>query len=965
VGAQALAGALVVCGGSGSESGLTMDQVHGSTYGLGYIWGGNNYGISPATDFGMPTMPDSTWCYAALVIRPTSAEIYMCDSNNYGNWVGITNTFNVNHAAQAFSAPTLIGGESGVQARAFNGSADEVAIWGRALSQGELFTQYATGIGGVPPKLFNDLNGPTAPVAVGDPFSMTLDVGGSATLTYTWRKGGTPIAATTINTFTIASAALTDSGSYDCVVTNTSGTLTSGPLSVSVVNPTLPSITSSSGMYNRTLYPTGTLAMAVSATGGGLKYLWFKGNVAIPGATTSAYTVAHVTSANAGSYGVQVTNSVGLATNGPAVISVAAVGGGSYEALIVAANPEAWWRLGETNGLVMYDAMGRHDGVYTNTTAAGYPTLGAAGALSADSDTSVSFTANGGAGLAPFSPALNPQIFSMEAWLNTTVLNTTFIPFGSFDPVGQAGVYGVAIGGWWYGGFGSPGVTYFGNNGNVNTGGQIQSGIWSHLVVMYDGTRIISGTHYPGVVYVNGATDGFVWGGPSAGVNATAPFIIGGRWSAAAGPIDGMYNGLVDEVAFYGRSLTSTEVVSHFNGRFGSTTAPYFIGEFLPQTVTVGKSLSYSAAVYGSVPITVGWRKNGVPIAGATTTTLNLTNVQVSDSGTYSLWATNTPGTASKSVSVTVIPLVAYANATNNLVLHLRFDGNTSDTSGRGNNGTAGGNPNPPGYVTGIIGPQAIELISVTNGAPSPYALISTNWVDLGAPADLMFGASTSFSIAHWIKTPTNANVGDTPFIGTATNSNNNQGWDLSPTYYGGGWQWCIRDAAGNQANPSGGVINDGSWHHFAMCVDRVAQTAYTYLDGVLVDQMNVATVGNIDNPTESIVLGQDPTHNYTEAADFMMDDLGVWRRALSALEVAKIWSAGVTAGRSFDTVAPPVTLTVTHSGANLVLTWSAGTLLQSDSLGAGAVWTQVTGATSPYTFAPTASKKFFRVFVQ
>jgi hypothetical protein len=93
---------------------------------------------------------------------------------------------------------------------------------------------------------------------------------------------------------------------------------------------------------------------------------------------------------------------------------------------------------------------------------------------------------------------------------------------------------------------------------------------------------------------------------------------------------------------------------------------------------------------------------------------------------------------------------------------------------------------------------------------------------------------------------------------------------------------------------------------------------------------------------------------------------MGVWTRALTPLEVAKIESAGRTAGRSFDTVAPPVTITVTRSGASVTLSWATGTLLQSDTLGTGAVWTQVSGAVAPsYTFVPTGSMKFYRVLVQ
>jgi hypothetical protein len=61
-------------------------------------------------------------------------------------------------------------------------------------------------------------------------------------------------------------------------------------------------------------------------------------------------------------------------------VTVVTPAAGSYAALIVADNPESWWKLNEASGTRMFDSMGRHDGVYTNIS--GNPvTFGAPGAL--------------------------------------------------------------------------------------------------------------------------------------------------------------------------------------------------------------------------------------------------------------------------------------------------------------------------------------------------------------------------------------------------------------------------------------------------------------------------------------------------------------------------------------------------------------------------------------------------------
>jgi hypothetical protein len=948
---QPLGAGIVDCG---TEGGLTIDQQFGG-YGLGYIWGGNNYGWSPSSDSGLPSLPDSTWSFAALVIRPTAAELYICDANNFANWASVTNSAGVSHAPQAFEVATLVGSVAGFTNRNFNGAVDEVAIFNRSLSAGELYTEYSAAIGGVAPKIFTDIQGPSLPVAVGDPIVLTIDAGGTPPLSYAWRKNGGGVGTTSSGTFTIASAALSDAGTYDVVISGVGSPATSAQVVVSTVNPTAPAITGSSGFFSRTLYPTGSLSLAVTATGGGLKYRWYKNATnAIPNATNSSYTVARVTTADAGSYSVSVTNSLGVTSNGPVAITITNPAAGSYEAFIVASGPEAWWRLDETSGTNIFDGMGRHDGYYTNQNGNSPPVMfGAGGVIASDPDTAVTFSPTyGGFAVIPASSALNPARFTVEAWVKTTNLGGNIAPASS--SYGANGWWMQNIGGWWYG---DCSAGYFGNNGNVNTAAQIASGQWSLIAIEYDGTRVINSTHYPNVLYVNGQTDGFVWGGTDP--NTAGPFIIGGRGVSATTVADRLMDGQVDEVAVYQRLLPQSEVLAHFNGRFGSTTPPFFVGTFLPQTVTAGKTVSYSTTVYGSTPISVQWYKGNTKITGATNTSITLSNLAVTDTSAYTIWATNGAGTASQSVNVTVLAPVSYANVTNGLVLHMKFEGDTSDSSGRGNNGTATGGP---GFVAGRIG-QAIQLTSLTNGSGT---FGSASYVLLGRPADLLFSPSTSFSVSMWIKQVAGDTPGDVPWIGNEVGSANNPGWVLCSSYHAGGWQWDLNDGSLNidMTGPDNSV-NDGNWHHFVLTVDRGNSLAKSYFDGVLSVQSSISGLGTVDNGT-NIVMGQDPTFTYPESGTNNIDDLGIWTRALSATEVAKMESAGRLAGRSFDQPGPPVTLTVTKSGANVTITYAAGTLLQSDSLSPGAVWIPVSGASPPsYTAAASASTRFYKVQVQ
>lgn len=976
-GLQNLGTGLIVCHSGTSWGGLITDP-SGPSLGLGYVWNGNNYGWSPSGDpWFFPTLPDGDWAYVALVIQPTEADIYLCDRTNYANFKSITNTFNVKHMNEAFDGVTLFGKDSGFANRNFNGTIDEVAIFNRALGAGEVYTEYASAVGAVPPKIFADLQAPST-VFAGDPLVLTVDAGGTPPLSFTWHKGGTTVATTTNGVFSVASASLLDSGTYDVTISNGSGSAPSQQVTVVVSPPTAPSITDAQGFRRTTLYNGGTLRLSVVATGGGLKYQWYKNSTAIASATTSAFSILTVTNTDAGSYSVSVTNALGTASNAPAVIAIPSYTSASYEGIVIAAKPEAWWRLDEVGGTNLWDGMGRHDGVYTSLISSDPPvTFGAVGAINNDSDTAITFTpSKEGVGVVPYSPAINPNVYTVEAWVKTTVTSANIVPL-STSYTGDMGWLWQTVGGFWNG-----------NGANIQDYGAttagITPGIWTHLVLTYDRSRGNGG--FPYQYFINGKGDaGYIWSGPS--LNNAGPLIIGAHGVSATLLADSFFDGQVDEVAIYPRILSGTEIQAHFQGRFGASTPPYFVTPLTSLMVPTDKPVTFTTQVQGSVPMGLQWSRNGSPIAGATTTTLSISSVGVTDAGTYTLTATNAAGTNSVSATLTVVPPVGFANVTNGLVMHLRFDGNLTDATGRGNNGTAVGAPT---YVQGIVGAQALQYttLAVSNYIPTTNITVgSANYVDLGTTADLKFDASASFTVGLWVRVPTNYNGGDLPFIGNETGANNNPGWDISPTYGGGGWQFCLNDgvtaglAVTNNidVNDANAVLSDGGWHYLALVVDRSAHVATMYADGVLAASRDITALGSIDTGAR-MTIGQDPTGQYPSIAtpgstDFdvwsgtqkaILDDLGVWRRALTQLEVINIYSAGSTGGRSFDTVAPPITITVTKTSSGVTLSWAGGTLLESATLGPNAVWSPVPGAYGPtFTVTPGAGNKFYRVLAQ
>src|SRR5262249_13823874 len=141
----------------------------------------------------------------------------------------------------------------------------------------------------------------------------------------------------------------------------------------------------------------------------------------------------------------------------------------------------------------------------------------------------------------------------------------------------------------------------------------------------------------------------------------------------------------------------------------------------------------------------------------------------------------------STSVVLTVLSPPTNPPSITGLVVHLPFENNLTDATGRGNNGTAihvttvSSNISSPAFVSGMVG-TALHYSSDFGVYPC-CSTTNANYVTLGVRPDLQFGASTNFSVAYWIRLPTNFAGGDLPFFTDAINSTFNGGFCFAPTY--------------------------------------------------------------------------------------------------------------------------------------------------------------------------------------
>jgi len=147
--------------------------------------------------------------------------------------------------------------------------------------------------------------------------------------------------------------------------------------------------------------------------------------------------------------------------------------------------------------------------------------------------------------------------------------------------------------------------------------------------------------------------------------NATAPWSTWVFWQYGGGPISGI-SGNVDEDVFNGTAATlQSYVITSINNPPSITVQP------VNTTVTYGSNATFMATVTGTPTPTYQWKFNNTNIASAHGTSYTIFNAQTNNAGNYSLFASNSLGTATSSnATLTVyVPLTITAQPTNLTVI--------------------------------------------------------------------------------------------------------------------------------------------------------------------------------------------------------------------------------------------------------------------------------------------------------
>ncbi|WP_211747171.1 cadherin-like beta sandwich domain-containing protein [Paenibacillus sp. Marseille-Q4541] len=201
----------------------------------------------------------------------------------------------------------------------------------------------------------------------------------------------------------------------------------------------------------------------------------------------------------------------------------------------------------------------------------------------------------------------------------------------------------------------------------------------------------------------------------------------------------------------------------------------------------------------------------------------------------------------------------------NLLVSDMKFDDNLNDTA-------AG--------VTGLATKSgSVSFVDGKSGKAISIPAGNSNYVDLGDRQDLKFGSGNfTVSFMHMGNL-----AGDQTVLSNKDwNSGANVGWYIGPATA----NHLTLNMASNGKRIDYSATSVGTeWHHITVSVDRENNAATTYVDGIAKATKDISTLGtgSMDTPY-NIILGADG-RKANGGANVTLDDLKIWKRALSATE--------------------------------------------------------------------------------
>jgi hypothetical protein len=525
-------------------------------------------------------------------------------------------------------------------------------------------------------------------VNTGNSTAFSVVVSGSAPLSYQWLFNGVSLVGATNPSLGLSSITTNQAGSYSVVITNAAGSATSASATLTVNE--APAITSQP--QDQFVNAGDTASFSVTATGTApLSYQWqFNGNV-LAGATTSSLTVTGVGNANAGQYRVVVANVAGSLNSSFATLTVNA-------APAITAQPQ--------NQTVIEAVTATFNVGVSGTAPLSYQWLFNGATLAGATNPSLvlgSVTTNQAGLYSVLVTNVAGSVLSSTASLTVQSVNTSAglinINFAAYAENVKTGfaAAGESTNDYW-----NPYLAPFANAAAVtnllyadstisaagltvlNGPGHYNDSLPDQMYSTYDynqGGSItvtvtnLAATNYDIYVYGHAAADnanGIYNLSVDTGSYGTLATVAGPGWDSV------VWQEGVQYVVFRGVTITnSSQVLNLTVSPSASSYAlisgmqivpaaplppqpPAIVTQPQDQTVSAGNGVTFTVVASGSNPLGYQWQFNGTNISGATGNLYQISNVQSTNAGDYSVVVDNIYGNVTSSNATLVVNLLPY-----------------------------------------------------------------------------------------------------------------------------------------------------------------------------------------------------------------------------------------------------------------------------------------------------------------
>lgn len=484
----------------------------------------------------------------------------------------------------------------------------------------------------------------------GNNVQLSINNTGSSPFTYQWYFNGTPIvdipshiSGANTPVLTITGMTYADTGSYYCTVSNTCSFATSSTVKITINVP--PSITNQPDSLS--ICNGQNALFAVTSSGDSLYYQWYKNGISIPGATNSSLAFTPATYSDTANYTVNIYNTCGsiMSANAHLNMNIPPVIVSQPDSLSICNGQNALFTVGVTGDSLIYQWFKNGAPI----PGANLNSLAFTPALYADTGNYYLEVHNNCGNAVSQNALLNMNIppaiiqnpWDISACLNQTV---TFTVIASGDSLQYQWLKNGNI----IPGANGPNLTL--NNIQYTDTADYVCRIWNNCGEVYSAAGTLNINILPVIVKHPVKYSSCLGGTASFSVIATGDSLQY-QWRRNGVDIAGATNSTLIINPVTPATLGSYTCLV-FNNCGSQLSQPAELTVNLVPVITQqpvkisscpGYSATFSVTATGD-SLKYQWRKNGIPIAGATNSTFTINPVTYADTARYSVRIYNTCG---------------------------------------------------------------------------------------------------------------------------------------------------------------------------------------------------------------------------------------------------------------------------------------------------------------------------------